>query len=89
MMTAQDKERYDTLVDTIDEYLRILHEDFGTSYIFASMTDIDDKDNATIHTNCNYTFGDALVIFDDLAEKDSNIAKIMSMVVKYTERNNK
>ncbi len=89
MMTAQDQERYDTLVDTIDECLRILREDFGSSYIFASMTDIDDKDNVTIHTNCNYAFSDALVIFDDLAEKDSNIAKIMSMVAKHTERNNK
>lgn len=88
MMTAQDKERYDTLIDTIDECLRILREDFGTSYILTSMTDIDDKDNVTIHTNCNYTFSDALVIFEDLAEKDSNIAEIMSMVVKYTERKN-
>lgn len=87
-MTAQDKERYDTLVDTIDECLRILHEDFGTSYILTTCTLTDDEDNALVHSGCNCSFKEALVMFDDLAEEDSNLAKAMGMVAVITYRKN-
>ena len=85
MMTAQDKERYDTLVDTIDECLRILHEDFGTSYILTTCT-AEDDDNTLVHSGCDCSFKDALVMFYDLAEEDSNLAKAMGMIAVLTDR---
>lgn len=87
MMTAQDKERYDTLIDTIDECLKILHDDFGTSFILTTCTAKDD-DNALVHSGCGYSFKEALVMFGDLAEEDSNLAKAMGMVAVFTDRKN-
>lgn len=87
MMTAKEKERYDTLIDTIDECLRILHEDFGTSFILTTCT-AEDDDNALVHSGCDCSFKEALVMFDDLAEEDSNLAKAMGMVAVLTKRKN-
>lgn len=86
MMTAQDKERYDTLIDTIDKCLRILHEDFGTSFILTTCTEKDDG-NALGHLGCDCSFKEALGMFGDLAE-DSNLAKAMGMVAVLTDRKN-
>lgn len=88
MMTAQEKERYDTLVDTIDKCLKILHEDFGTSFILTTCTLTDDEDNALVHSGCDCSFKGALVMFGDLAEEDSNLAKAMGMVAVLTDRKN-
>lgn len=85
MMTAQDKERYDTLIDTIDECLRILHEDVGTSFILTTCT-AEDDDNALVRSGCDCSFKEALVMFDDLAEENSNLAKAMGMVAVLTDR---
>lgn len=87
MMTAQEKERYDTLVDTIVESLKILHKDFGSSFIFAIYTVAGD-DNALVHSGCDCSFREALVMFDDMAEEDSNLAKAMGMVAVLTDRKN-
>ena len=87
-MTQQDKERYDTLVDTIDECLRILHEDFDTSYVLSICTKKDD-DNALIHSGCKSSFKIALVMFNDLAEENSNLANVMGVIAEYTARKNK
>lgn len=88
MMTQQDKERYDTLVDTINESLKILHNDYDTSFILTLLTKSDDEDNAIVNSGCNCSFKEALVMFDDLAEEDSNIAKAMGIVAVLTERKN-
>ena len=88
MMTAQDKERYDTLVDTIDECLRILHEDFGSAFVLTLLTRTDDEDNALVHSGCDCAFKEALLMFGDLAEEDSNLAKVMGMVAVLTDRKN-
>ena len=85
MMIAQDKERYDTLIDTIDVCLRILHEYFGTSFILTTCT-AEDDDNALVHSGYDCSFKEALVMFEDLAEEDSNLAKAMGMVAVLTDR---
>lgn len=53
MMTAQDKERYDTLVDTISECLEILRKDFNTSFIISTLTRTGDEDNALVYYGCS------------------------------------
>lgn len=88
MMTQQDKERYDMLVDTIDECLRILHEEYGSAFILSICTEKDD-DNVLVHSGCNGSFKEVLVMFEDLAEEDRNIAKAMGLIAEYTELKNK
>lgn len=87
MMTQQDKERYDALVNTIDESLKMLHKDYGAAFILSICT-TEDEDSAIVHSGCYCTFLEALEMFDDLAEEDSNIAKAMGIVAKHTERKN-
>ncbi len=88
MMTQQDKERYDTLVGTIYESLKILTKDYDTSFILTLLTKTDDEDNAIVHSGCNCTFREAVVMFEDLSEDDRNIAKAMGMVAALTDLKN-
>lgn len=83
MMTAQDKERYDALVDTIDESLKILHKDYGSAFLLSICTTKDD-DSALVHSGCDCTFEEALIMFNNFAEEDSNLAKAMGMVAART-----
>lgn len=87
MMTQQDKEGYDALVNTIDESLKILREDYDSSFILSICT-VEDDDNAIVHSGCDCTFMEALVMLNDLAEEDSNIAKVIGVIAKHTERKN-
>lgn len=86
MMTQQDKERHDTLVNTIGESLKILNKDYGTSFILTLLTKTDDEGNVIVHSGCNCTFREAVVMFEDLSEDDRNIAKAMGMVAVLTDR---
>lgn len=88
MMTAQEKERYDTLIDTIYESLKILHKDYGSAFLLSICT-AEDDDSARVHSGCNCAFKEALMMFNDFAEEDSNLAKAMGIVSELTERKNK
>lgn len=81
MMTQQDKERYNKLVDTIDESLKMLHKDYGAAFILSICT-TEDEDSAIVHSGCDCTFLEALVMFNDLKEEDSNMAKAMGIVAE-------
>lgn len=89
MMTAQDKERYDTLVDTIDECLEILNKDFGTAFIISTLTRTDDEDNAFVHSGCYCTLKEALVLFSDLIEDEEDLVETMRIIVNHAELKNK
>ena len=69
MMTQQDKDRYNKLVDTIDESLKMLHKDYGSSFILSICT-VEDDDSAIVHSGCDCTFKEALVMFNDLSEEE-------------------
>lgn len=88
MMTAQEKERYDTLVDTIDECLEILNKDFGTAFIISTLTRTGDEDNAFVHSGCYCTLKEALVLFSDLIEDAEDLVEAMRVIANHTERKN-
>lgn len=88
MMTAQDKERHNTLIDTIDECLEILSKDFGTAFIISTLTRTGDEDNAFVHSGCSCTIREALVLFSDLVEDVEDLVEAMRVIANHTDRKN-
>lgn len=85
MMTAKEKERYDTLIDTIHKCLKILKEDFGTAFVLAISTDTSDKQRIC-HTGCACENGMALVLLKDIVEDIPRFIEPIKMINDYISK---